>query len=328
MIVQLKLWGTRGSLPQALSRYEFVERIEQLIDVAERKGISDLKNFKESLRQNTLVEVPHFGGHTTCTEVIHGGEHLLVDAGSGITDACVEALGRGQKQFHILQTHMHWDHIMGLPFFVPIYQPGTEIIIHHVHANTPEYVKILFNGINFPVKWQDLSAKISFHLLKLYEPIEFGAITVTPFALDHPGGSFGYHFEANGRKASIGVDGEYKRLTAKELGKDLKFYQDIDVLLFDGQYELDELATRFDWGHSSPPIGVELALREGIKRLILCHHDPRATAEKAQRMLEQARQYCKDQLPHHKEAWAKRGQPEGPRIESGYDGLEIDLDRC
>ena len=157
--------------------------------------------------------------------------------------------------------------------------------------------------------------------------MNFGDLTVTPFSLDHPGGSFGYRFEANGKAAAVGVDGEYKRITPQQLGKDLKFYQNLDLLIFDAQYEMDELASRFDWGHCSPPIGVDLALREGIKNIILTHHDPRSTEEKGLRMREQAKVHLATQLPAYKELWDKLGQPEGPHISSAFDGMEIDMDK-
>src|SRR5262249_4595876 len=145
-------------------------------------------------------------------------------------------------------------------------------------------------------------------------------VTVSPFALDHPGGSFGYRFEAGGKALAIGVDGEYKRLTPKELGKDLPYYQNLDLLVFDAQYEMGELASRFDWGHCSPPIGVDLALREGIRNIILTHHDPRSSEEKSRRMMEMAQKHLQAQLPAYKQIWTSLGQPDGPRLNSAFDG--------
>jgi phosphoribosyl 1,2-cyclic phosphodiesterase len=323
--VQIKLWGTRGSLPQATSQDALLKRIDALAAKAKSKGLSSIDQFTGALRDGSLEEVVHFGGNTTCSEISEGMVSVFVDSGTGLTDACPKLLAEGRKEFHILQTHMHWDHIMGLPFFIPIYIPGNKLTIYHVHSNAPDYIKILFNGVNFPVKWSDLSAQIEFKHIKLYEPLQFGPMTATPFVLDHPGGSFGYRFDCRGKSIAIGVDGEYKRMTPKELGKDLPYYQNLDLLVFDAQYEMDELASRFDWGHSSPPIGVDLALREGIRNLVLTHHDPRTPNDKSTKMVEHARQHCASQIKAYDAVWSALGQPAGPKIISAYDGLQIDL---
>jgi phosphoribosyl 1,2-cyclic phosphodiesterase len=325
--VQVKLWGTRGSLPQAMTQDTLLLRVDQLASAAKAAGCTTIDDMTAAMKSGKLGPVLQLGGNTTCSEVSHGSNHIFVDCGTGITDACYAAMAAGRKEFHILQTHMHWDHIMGLPFFIPIYIPGFKLTIYHVHSSAPEYMKILFNGINFPVKWADLSAQIEFKHLKLYDSVHFGDISVRPFVLDHPGGSFGYRFDCNGKSVAIGVDGEYKRLTPQELGKDLPFYQNLDMLIFDGQYEMDELASRFDWGHSSPPIGVDLAMREGIKNLVLTHHDPRSGPEKALKMLENARKHAAAQLPTFKDLWSSRGQPNGPKIHSAFDGMTLDLEK-
>jgi len=326
--VRIKLWGTRGSLPRPMNHHSLKSLIGQLIKDAKARGMSSLDDFNAAVSDDTLYNPLHFGGQTTCSEVSHGDKSAFVDMGTGITDASVEAMQRGKKEFTIFQTHFHWDHIMGLPFFVPIYVPDTKVKIYHVHPTGPEHVRLLFRGLNFPVKWDQLGAEIEFVKLKLYEKVKFGEMTVSPFALDHPDGSFGYRFDCKGKSVAIGVDGEYKRLTPKELGKDLPYYQNLDLLIFDAQYAMDELAARFDYGHSSPPIGVDLALREGIRNLVLTHHDPRSDESKSRRMVEQAIRHCKAQLPAFAEVWKKLGQPEGPRIQASFDGLTIDLDQC
>lgn len=325
--MKIKLWGTRGSLPRPTTESEMSGIVGDIIQEAEKTGISTISELKEALKKNTIRTPLVFGGHTTCTEITHGKHSFLVDMGTGLTDAGAHAMTKGQSEFIIFQTHLHWDHIMGLPFFIPTYMPSTKIIIYHVHPIAPEYIKIQFNGINFPVKWEQLGAVIEFRQLKLYETVSFdGGITVSPFKLDHPGGAFGYRFEANGQSIAIGADGEYKRLTPDDLGNDLKYFQNLDLLTFDAQYEMNELANRFDWGHCTPTIGIDLALREGIRNLIFIHHDPRASEKKVFNMLEISKKHLKQQLPAYKEFWEKLNQPDGPNLYSGYDGLELDLD--
>ena len=325
--LKLKLWGTRGSLPRTLDNNSLLELIKSLGKTASDKGIKTLDDFLDMLEKGDAPQPLTFGGHTTCSEVSHNGVNCYVDMGTGLTDGGQAAMLEGRVEFTIFQTHLHWDHIMGMPFFIPIYIPGSKITIYHVHANAPDHIRLQFNGINFPVKWDQLAAQIEFKQMRLYDTIQLKDLSVSSFALDHPGGSFGYRFDAGGKSVAIGVDGEYKRLSPKELGKDLKYYQNLDVLVFDAQYELGELASRFDWGHCSPPIGADLALREGIKNLILTHHDPRSSEEKGRRMRLEAEKYMKSQLGKYQDVWDKRGQKNGPNILSSYDGLEIDLDK-
>ena len=325
--MRLKLWGTRGSLPRPMNNRDFVDLVDSLAKRAEKSGLESIMEFRSALRDGELGTPLTFGGHTTCAEVGHLGNSFFIDMGTGILEAGYDAITKGRTEFSIFQTHLHWDHIMGLPFFVPIYMPGTKITIHHVHPNAPEFIMHQFNGINFPIKWDQLSAEITFTKVKLHQPTTFDKLTVTPFALDHPGGSFGYRFDGSGKSIAIGVDGEYKRHTQKELGKDLPFYQNLDCLVFDGQYEMHELAKKYDWGHSSPPIGVDLALREGIRNLVITHHDPRSSEEKGFKMIENAKAYLKSQLAHFQPVWDKLGQSAGPNVIAGFDGFEIDLSK-
>ncbi len=326
-LLRIKLWGTRGSLPRALGHQAAEVLIGQLIERGKELNIKTLDEFKAACQTGGKLHPITAGGHTTCAEIIHKNHSILCDMGTGITDAGVAAMAEGRKEFSILLTHMHWDHIMGLPFFVPIYTPRNKITIYHVHKNAPQYVQILFNGINFPVKWEDLAATIVFKQVKIYQSFDLGGAHVTPFALDHPGGSFGYRIEGDGKSVAIGVDGEYKRLTPDELGKDLAYYQNLDLLIFDAQYEMDELISRYDWGHCSPPIGVDLALREGIRNLVFTHHDPRGTEARSRAMFDSAVKHLQAQLPNHKKVWEKRKQPQGPVLFSAYDGMILDLDK-
>ncbi len=325
--MQIKLWGTRGSLPRALGDQAASTLIDDLVNRATQMGIKSLADFQAACQIGGKLQPVTYGGHTTCTEIMHKGQSIFIDMGTGITDAGMHAIAEGRKEFSILLTHMHWDHIMGLPFFVPIYTPRNKITIYHVHKNAPQHVQILFNGINFPVKWEDLAATIVFKQVKIYQTFDLLGTKVTPFALDHPGGSFGYRVEAEGKSVAVGVDGEYKRLTPDELGKDLLYYQNLDMLIFDAQYEMNELANRYDWGHCSPPLGIDLALREGIRHLVFTHHDPRGSEERARKMLSDAHTYLKNQLPGFRKIWEKRKQPDGPVLYSAYDGMVFELDK-
>ncbi len=321
--MQIKCWGCRGSLPRAVNNEILMEFLEDIVDKGLDEGIESTRDLLKAVKNDELHRPLTFGGNTSCTEVSNGDHTFYVDMGSGLREAGTEAMKHGVKDFHIFLTHMHWDHVMGLPFFIPVHVPGHTIHIYHVHENAPEYVKINFNGVNFPLTWDMLNGRIEFHKVDLYKGTTFGDMTITPFSLDHPGGCFGYRFDNKGKSFVVGVDGEYKRLTPKELGKDLPYFQNLDCLLFDAQYEMAELASRFDWGHCSPHIGVDLALREGIKNLVFTHHDPWSTETKLRRMFKTAEKYMQGQLSNYKDVW--KDQPEGPHISMAYDGLSFDI---
>lgn len=320
----IKCWGTRGSLPVPTNQARFLALLEDLVNLGKKQGISDAYELMNAAKAGKLHQPVVFGGNTTCTEIHHAGQSVYVDMGSGFREAGTAAMQHGTKEFHIFLTHMHWDHVMGMPYFIPIHVAGHKLNIYHVHRNAPEFVRINFNGVNFPLTWDQLNGKVEFHQLKLYEATKFGEVAVTPFVLDHPGGSFGYRFDGGGKSCAIGVDGEYKRLTPKELGRDLAYFQNLDLLLFDSQYEMSELASRFDWGHCSPNIGVDLALREGIKTMLFTHHDPWSTEEKLRRMFANTVKYMHSQLDTFKETWDKL-QPGGPKLQMAYDGLTVEL---
>lgn len=303
---------------------EFGAALQGIINQSKSKGISTLDDLAAALNDGRIDRPLTYGGATMCTEIQAGQDSVIVDMGSGIRDAGTLALQRGQKEFHILLTHMHWDHLLGLPFFLPVHSEGSKVHIHHIHKNAPEFVKIKFNGVNFPLTWEQLKGTIQFHQQKLYKTFKVGGLAVTPFSLDHPGGSFGYRVDRGSHSVAVAVDGEFKRRSQKELGKDLPYYQNLDLLLFDSQYDRVELESRFDWGHCTPTVGVEIALREGVKTVVFAHHDPWATTHKLTSMQQEAADFLNRHGSEYAEVWAARGRP-GPRLIMGHDGLVLDL---
>lgn len=319
-IFELTFWGARGSSPVVTNHDKLVTLLGQLVGSAKSKGIANLDDFLLAATNGTLGHPLHFGGHTPCTEVAYGDQQFVIDMGTGLREFGTKHLGK-RKEFVFFLTHLHWDHLIGLNFFVPIFVPGHKLIIHYVHKTAPESIRNLFNGINFPVKWDQLGAQIEFREVRLYEWLNLGDVRVSPFALDHPGGSFGWRFEAGGRSCVIGFDGEYSRVSREDLGRDLPYYQNLDLLVFDAQYELEELINKHDWGHSSASIGIDIALREGIKKLVFIHHDPWASDERLRAALVNAKKYLDASVRRYaKQGWVATHVPE---LLSAYDGLKV-----
>lgn len=293
--MKVHLWGIRGSLPAPLHPSQIEERLAQTLEqfmAFQARGGKSLTEF--------LNQVPHFkkggfGGHTACIQVTTSKANIIIDAGSGIRrvgeQLALGPCGLGRGEVHLLFTHFHWDHLIGLPFFLPIFVPGNNIHMYAVQDDLEENVRAMFQKPRFPVPFEQLGAKVHFHRLEPRKQIRFSDLEVTPYQLDHPDPCWGYRFEHGQKVFSYAVDSECLRMSAAELGADLPFYQNVDVLIFDAQYSFLEATERINWGHSSAPIGIDLALREKVKRLFFIHHDPAASDAKIARAEDQTREY-------------------------------------
>jgi phosphoribosyl 1,2-cyclic phosphodiesterase len=322
--VQLEFWGTRGSIPRAMMSDEVLTTIERLLADAKAKKLRSIDQIIKHIRSSAARRPLSFGGNTTCVEVTHEGKSAFIDMGSGLREAGTRALAEKRTEFTFFLTHMHWDHVMGLPFFVPVFLRDDKVTIYYVHKNAPEHVRVCFNGSNFPVNWDSLAATIDFRPMELYQPQIVNGMKVTPFRLDHPGECCGFRFDAGGKSFAFCSDGEYKRTTRDELGPDLPYYQNLDLLVFDAQYEKAELSKKAGYGHSTAEVGADLALREGIRNLVFTHHDPWASDEKILRCRAEGLARVKEMLPEYKKQWEKIS-PKGPRIISAHDGMKLDL---
>lgn len=247
--MKVKLWGVRGSIPCPTDPYHSNSR---------------------------------YGGESICVQVWSESTDFIIDAGSGIRRLGFELMkgpcGKGAGEVHIFMTHFHWDHIIGLLFFVPIFIPGNKIHIHAVQDGLFQFVHTLFSAPYFPVEYEHLGAEIIYHQLKPRQQIPFGDIHITPYLLDHPNEAWGYRIEHEGKTYSHCSDTEALRSSEKELGEDLPLYKKVDLMFFDGQYLMNELlTTKKGWGHASPNVGIDMAIRFRIKHIVFGHHDPSAT---------------------------------------------------
>lgn len=263
-----------------------------------------------------------YGGNTACIEVQldKGSRHIIIDAGSGIRELgnkmVQEDLKKGPLSADIFLTHTHWDHIMGFPFFVPIFIPGTKLKIYGPVTYEDENLKEVLSGQwtyrYFPVRHEELSSDIEYVDLK-EEKTELGQglVLITKY-LNHPLLCLGYRFEYKGKIFCTAYDTEPFRnvfctdpadpsydeamaeegeLVAQEENNRLeKFCRDADLLVYDTQYTQAEYDNgKVGWGHSSIEHAINLAKRNGVKRLALFHHDPLRSDDE---MDELSQHYC------------------------------------
>jgi phosphoribosyl 1,2-cyclic phosphodiesterase len=305
--MEIRIWGARGSLPSPVTPVSIQKQIHDLLDefVQWSRKVKGKGNPERFLNERPRHKLGGYGGNTLCVEINAGNQQLIIDAGSGIRllgyDLMNGPSGQGKAELHILFTHFHWDHLIGLPFFTPIFIPGNVIHVYSVQPELKNVFQSLFKKPYFPVDLASLGAKIEYHTLEPRKPRMFGDIKVTPYQLDHPDPCWGYKVERGGKVYSHCVDTECKRTMREELGPDLPLYQNVDLMVFDAQYTIMESIEKVNWGHAAATIGLDLAMREGIKQVVFMHHDPASSNEKIAAAESQARRYYEAQLKNARE---------------------------
>lgn len=293
--MKVKYWGVRGSLPASPTPEQWKNNFEILMHQFFKSGYKNATDIKDFLNQQTVTQVGGFGTATTCAEVCTPKTQIIIDGGTGLHQMSAEMMkgpaGKGQAEIHIFMTHFHWDHMLGIPFFAPHFIKGNKIHYYAVQDDIERIVKIKFTKPMFPVAYENLPSTLVYHRLEPRKPLMLGDFKITPYQLDHPDPCWGYKIESNGKVYSHCVDTEGTRVSPEALGPDLPLYQGVDMMFFDAQYTLPELAEKANWGHSAAQIGLDLAFREKIKNVVFAHHDPGADARQIFGLEKQTREY-------------------------------------
>jgi phosphoribosyl 1,2-cyclic phosphodiesterase len=261
-----------------------------------------------------------FGGNTSCVELITGGEeYVLCDLGTGVREFGKKILsehGRARKyHFNVFLSHVHWDHIMGFPFFAPAYIPGNVIRVYGGHKIIREALRAQHADPCFPVDFQSLPATIEFVELAPGRVYSIAGLSVSLLQQFHTGDSYCYRFSSGDKTVVYSTDCEHKYTVLDESYPFVHFYRDADLLVFDAMYSLaDMVSIREDWGHSSNIIAVELAQMARVKRLVLFHHEPAYDDRMIEAVLGETVRFEEISRNGHK-----------VEVIAAYDGLEIAL---
>lgn len=326
MSLTVKFWGVRGSLPSAPPPTDWTYHIEGVLRNFFSMGYREPAQISKYIENMGVPLLGGYGAATTCVEVSSSRSQLIIDGGSGIRNLSEKIMsgttGRSKGPFHIFMTHFHWDHVIGLPFFTPHFIPGCEVHYYAVQPELEKLIRGIFVRPYFPVPFEALKAKVFFHVLEPRKPMKLEDFTITPYKLDHPDPCWGFKVEAGGKTYSHCVDTEGTRVTREELGEDLPLYQNVDLMYFDAQYTLPELAEKANWGHSAAQVGLDIALREGIKKILFAHHDPGARIEHVLELKRQTREYYES-----REQFASQNKDTLPKVawDFAHEGLEIKL---
>ena len=217
-------------------------------------------------------ETVRYGGDTSCVEVrTPTGRLIVLDAGTGIRQLGL-SLGGEAKDLDLLLTHMHLDHIEGLGFFGPLFDPEATIRVwgpRPLEGSLEELIATYLSPPYFPVPFEQIPAKISFTELAA-ESFEIDDVTVTSTPVCHPGSTLGYRLSQNGSSFAYIPDNE----PALDRESGLAVAGDADVLFHDAQFTDEEYTSRVGWGHSAMSDFVTYLAAAAPKRAIMFHHDP------------------------------------------------------
>jgi phosphoribosyl 1,2-cyclic phosphodiesterase len=322
--MKARIWGARGSLPVALNHKQIRAKLVTALEGAIGRDLDTPEKVADYVDHELSFDVRGtYGGNSSCVEVeawdgdaVH--EHIILDLGSGVrplAGAKLARYGAAQPQtYHVFLSHLHWDHIMGFPFFTPAYIPGNRIIIYGCHQELEAALRRQQDPISFPVSFDQLAADISFVQMTPGVPLQVRDVTVTAKLQLHGGDSYGYRVEQGGKAMIYTTDSEHKLDNIAEHAAFVDFFRDADLVIFDAMYSLEEsISVKADWGHSSNVVGVELCQLAGVRQLCLFHHEPVYDDARISRVLAETRRYAEVTC-------------EAPlEIVSAYDGMEITL---
>lgn len=257
--MHIKCWGSRGSIPVS--------------------GPDYLK----------------YGGDTTCIEIrAKSGDLIIVDAGTGIRRLGNQVVESNCTVYNFLFTHSHWDHLIGFPFFKPLYLKESQIQIYRCPFPgrfIEEIVNKMMGPPHFPVRYSDLKAKI---LYVKACPLEFaiGSITVIPVSLSHPSGGCGYKFIEDGKSFVFLTDNElgYNHANGLLPSGYAVFCQNADLIFHDAEYTTAEYRQSIQWGHSTYQDALDMVLEAGAKRFGLFHLNSERTDADMDRIVN----HCRD----------------------------------
>lgn len=260
-------------------------------------------------------EFDRYGGATACVEVTgESGDTVIIDAGSGIRRLGQELAHRKTRSCHILFTHYHWDHILGFPFFSPIYNKNCAVLLtgapHSIQSVSAMIAKTM-EPPNFPVPYTAVSASFSDSPMR-ETGFMAGGMKVEAVPLSHPNGGSGYKFTENGRSLVFLTDNElgFRHEGGLTPAAYAKFCAGADLLVHDAEFKPEEYRHRKGWGHSSVDDAVRLALKCGAQRFALFHHNQDRTDDEIDEIVG----YCRE-----------KAAPSGLGIFAAAENMELEI---
>ncbi len=226
-------------------------------------------------------ETVRYGGNTSCIEILVDGKNLIFDGGTGIRMLGKTLQAQAPSTYQLFFTHYHWDHIQGVPFFLPVFTAENSF---HIYGQVPpggnQRMEEHFNEhvlhLNSPVPIKEIEASLHYHDLTCGKPFKIDDVLIETYPLNHPNGSMGYRVSWRGKAVVYCTDTEH--LPDRLDDNVVEMARDADLLIYDSMYTDEEYnnskSPKVGWGHSTWQEGVKVAKAANVKKLVIFHHEP------------------------------------------------------
>jgi len=317
----IHFWGVRGSLPSPITPARVKSKISAIVEQITSEDIVSAES-----RERFLAGLPQWlfgtvGGNSPCVSIDftdsagikNSDEKIIFDCGSGLRELGSAQFSESRKisRYHIFLSHFHWDHIQGLPFFGPAYDPAVKVDFYSPVENIKEFLTEQMVTPYFPISIDNMASKKSFNILK--NDVNVCGRKITFKKMNHPGGSYAYCVNENGKRIIYSTDTELSTDDFVKNDENTAFFKDADLIVIDCQYTLGEAIDKYNWGHSAFSMAVDFTVNWGIKRMVMFHHDPAYDDHKLHGLLQSARWYL------------ERMNVKGIELTLAYEGLEISI---
>lgn len=318
--MKLIVHGARGSYPTSGDSGRIEEILKWAWKFFSDKKFSTWDEVQKELQKHPFSNWKTYGGHTTCIEIQACKNKripLMIDAGTGLGEAVKNPKSflfqaefmRGMGTAHFLITHTHWDHVIALPTFTPLFVPGNEFHFYSPFKDLGDRFKALFDERFFPVKYEIVEPQIVVHHIEENEVFKINDLEVYAHKQNHPGDSYRYLICSEGKKIAFSTDVEISNPSIEAPDHHI---QNADILFMDSHYFPEDFKPGF--GHSQFQDVVDYAAKNKIKQLYLCHLNPEYSDKQLDIQIKRARQHLE-----------KTHKNNSLTIDIAFQGCEIEI---
>lgn len=261
----------------------------------------------------------HYGGNTSCVVIERTGmDPIILDLGTGLRFFGLQSIHEGAFAGSALLTHLHWDHVQGIPFFTPMLEEGSRLDLYgprQERVSLEQSFRSFLSPPYFPIGIDQLPGEVVFHEVGGRDTFEIGGATIRSAEVPHIGPTLGYRIDVDGVSVAYVSDHQQPGVGSKDVCPAvIGLCEGADLLIHDAQFDDLEFSMRSDWGHCTVDYAVEVAARSGVRSLALFHHDPSHSDAHIEVLLERANEIA-----------ATRGVDE---VIAAKEGLTVSFDRA